>query len=1143
VNCHSCGQTNPEGARFCNECGAPALAGCATCGNENPPGAKFCNGCGAALGGAAPATQAPAAETRSPADYTPQHLADKILQSKSALEGERKRVTVMFADVKGSMELAEQVGAEQWHVILDRFFAILTEGVHRFEGSVNQYTGDGIMALFGAPISHEDHAQRACYAALHLKTALRDYADELRRTEGVSLSARIGLNSGEVVVGKIGDDLRMDYTAQGHTVGLAQRMEARAAADSTYLTENTARLVEGYFALRDLGEFDLKGSSEPMRVYELDGLGEARTRLDRARARGFAKFVGRDREFGSLDDALESAIAGNGQVVGVVAEAGTGKSRLCAEFVASCRARGIRVNEGHCPAHGKTVPYLPLLEILRDIFEVEDRDSDHEVRRKITGELMLLDDEFQKILPLLFEFLGVPDPDRPAPPMSPEGRQQQLFGFVRHLQQVRSEREPTVILLDDLHWIDPASDEFLAHAVEATQGHRTLMLVNFRPEYHANWMTKSYYQQIALQPLGREAIGLLLDDLVGSDPSVESLPDRVYARTGGNPFFVEEVVQSLIENGSLEGSRGAYRLSSSVETLEIPANVQSVLAARIDRLPEREKQLLQTASVIQKDFPESILKAVAQLPDSDLAEALAALVQGEFLLQKALYPEAEYAFKHPLTQEVAYRSLLGERRTRLHADVARALEEANVDRLDERAALLAYHWENAGEPLTAASWHARAANHAGADSAADAMRHWNSVWEILASEPETEASTALRSDAAQAQLQMGLRQGLTFEHCEQVFVEGRRLAEATGDTRALLSLLINFGKSAHMMAGTPRQSIPYFEEAIEVAERAGDRDGSWASLEALATTQTYLGKFETSLGLTEQALAASGDDPMVGVSVASFGSAWAHTNRGWNFTELGQYERAFESLRKGGEGLRRVAVNEPVSWTDAFLARSLARAGDTQGALAAGARSVSLAEDLGSFLALVNAYAHHGMALLGAGEFAAAEERLEASLDIARANRVWITLESEFMAILADAKLGLGDGAGARQTIDSAVQIAQRTETPGFELHARLVRARVLRAVDGAAAKSEIEAELSQAEQLVRSIGARSYEPEILEERGLLAAALGQNERAARLRADAVELYRELGADGHAERLTGPASNGGSGHSLEQGRRPSGDPD
>ena len=409
--CSSCTQSNPIEARFCNGCGAPLARRCSRCDTENPPGARFCNGCGSALGSiaAAPvaASTVPARDART---YTPKHLADKILQSRSALEGERKQVTVLFADVKGSMELAEQLDPEEWHRILERFFAILTEGVHRFEGTVNQYTGDGIMALFGAPIAHEDHAQRACYAALHLRDELARYTTEVKREYGISFSTRMGINSGEVVVGSIGDDLRMDYTAQGHTVGLAQRMESLASPDSCYLTSATAALAGGYFALENLGEFRVKGVVEPVHVHRLIGVGTARTRFDISRAKGLSRFVGRTTDMRTLDDAVMQTAAGNGQVVGVVAEAGAGKSRLCFEFLESCRARGMRVYEGHAVAHGKNIPLLPILELFRAWFGITSQDDARSAREKIAGRMVVLDESLAETLPLLYDFLGVADP-------------------------------------------------------------------------------------------------------------------------------------------------------------------------------------------------------------------------------------------------------------------------------------------------------------------------------------------------------------------------------------------------------------------------------------------------------------------------------------------------------------------------------------------------------------------------------------------------------------------------------------------------------------------------------------------------------------------------------------------------------------
>ena len=380
MRCPSCQRDNRAERRFCAECGAALAALCAACGVSNEPGEKFCGGCGAALK-AGVAT----ASTRSPATATPKHLAAKILTSRSALEGERKQVTVLFADVKGSMELAEQLDPEVWSAIMQRFFAILVEGVERFEGFVDKFTGDGIMALFGAPIAHEDLAQRACYAALHLSDTLREYARELRRTRELDFSTRMGINSGDVVVGKIGDDLRMDYTAQGQTVGLAARMEALAEPGKAYLTGHTAERVKGYFELEDLGAFNVKGVSEPVPVFELRGLGSLRSRFDVSRARGLTRFVGRDSDMQVLESAFESAKQGKGRAIGIVANAGVGKSRLCFEFTERCRAAGVTVLQGSGVPHGKNIPLLPVLEIFRAYFGIDEYGEPLQAREKVAG--------------------------------------------------------------------------------------------------------------------------------------------------------------------------------------------------------------------------------------------------------------------------------------------------------------------------------------------------------------------------------------------------------------------------------------------------------------------------------------------------------------------------------------------------------------------------------------------------------------------------------------------------------------------------------------------------------------------------------------------------------------------------------------
>ncbi|MEE8166710.1 MAG: adenylate/guanylate cyclase domain-containing protein, partial [Myxococcota bacterium] len=627
--CSSCSRDNPEDASFCAGCGERLAAECRGCGRSNAPDSAFCNGCGRPLD--EPAASPPLSEVPTPRSYTPRHLADKILTTKSAIEGERKRVTVLFVDLQRSMELSEGIDPEEWHKLMDRFFSILADGVHRYEGTVNQYTGDGIMALFGAPIAHEDHAQRACWSTLELRDALREYGQQLKRERGLTFTVRMGIHTGDVVVGKIGDDLRMDYTAQGHTVGLAARMQQLASPDTIYLTRDVASLVQGYFKLNELGNFRVKGVSEEVEAFELIGAGAMRTRLDVSAARGFSKFVGRAAEMDLLEHAQKNAESGHGQVIGIVADAGTGKSRLCFEFLERCRARGLTIYEARGVAHGKGIPFIPILELFRSFFGVSERDADESAREKIAGRLLLLDEDFREALPMVFDFLGVPDPENPAPKMDPDAWRRQWYALVKRVVQARSEKERAVTLIEDLHWIDEASEGFIRTLVEAAPLSRNLTILNFRPEYSADWMRHSFYQQVPLVPLGADAIRELLVDLLGDDPSLAGLPERIHEHTAGNPFFIEEVAQTLVENGSLEGERGAYRLATPIEKLSVPPTVQSVLAARIDRLAEREKHVLQTGSVIGKDFGRGLLDSVADLPVAELDEAQRTLIESEFV--------------------------------------------------------------------------------------------------------------------------------------------------------------------------------------------------------------------------------------------------------------------------------------------------------------------------------------------------------------------------------------------------------------------------------------------------------------------------------------------------------------------------------
>ena len=622
---------------------------------------------------------------------SPKHLAEKILTSKSALEGERKQVTVLFADLKGSMELLADRDPEEARKLLDPVLEHMMEAVHRYEGTVNQVMGDGIMALFGAPLAHEDHAVRACYAALRMQESVKRYAEGVRREYGVTVRIRVGLNSGEVVVRAIGSDLHMDYTAVGQTTHLAARMEQLAEPGSILLSPATLELAEGYVEVKPLGPLPVKGLPEPVEVYELVGAGAVRSRLHAAAARGLTRFVGRDSEVDQLRQALERAQAGHGQVVAVVGEPGVGKSRLYWEFTHSHRAHGWLILESGSVSYGKATAYLPVIDLLKAYFHIEGRDETRTIREKVTGKVLSLDRALEPSLSALLSLLEVPVEDEAWGRLDPAQRRQRTLDAVKRLLLRESQVQPLLLLVEDLHWIDAETQALLDSLVESLPTARLLLLANYRPEYQHLWGSKTYYRQLRIDPLPAESADDLLTSLLGTDTSLDALKRTLIERTEGNPLFLEESVRTLVETKALIGERGAYRLAHDATAIQVPATVQAILAARIDRLPPEDKRLLQAAAVIGKDVPFALLLAIAELAEEDLRRGLAHLQAAEFLYETSLFPDLEYTFKHALTHEVTYGGLLQERRRDLHARIVDAIETLHRDRLGEQIERLAHH--------------------------------------------------------------------------------------------------------------------------------------------------------------------------------------------------------------------------------------------------------------------------------------------------------------------------------------------------------------------------------------------------------------------------------------------------------------------
>src|SRR5262245_8971014 len=705
--CPQCQCENLPDSAFCDHCGARLEAVCSHCGEPNRRGATFCRICGYSIAQTATIPPPKDPQVPSPDSYVPRHLAEKILASRQSLEGERKQVTVLFADIRGSMKLLEGTDPEDAQKLIDPVLHVMMDAVHRYEGTVNQVLGDGIMALFGAPLAHEDHALRACYAALAMQEEMRRYRRKLGQSEESGLQIGIGLNSGEVVVRSISNDLNVDYSALGHTTHMAARMQELAAGGTTLMTASTLRQVEGFVQVKSIGAVPVKGVSRPVEAFEVIAATAARTRVQAAAVRGLTPLVGRRREIEVFSKLVEEAGSGKGQILAMVGEAGLGKSRLVHEFTRHQLRPGWVVLEGTSVSYGKATPYFPLIEMLRGNFQIADGEGSDNIREQVMMHILELDNMLKDAIPPILALLGaLAEVSSPAPwtqfkelvdaterylGTDPQQRRRYTFDALKRVLIRESQRQPLLIVFEDLHWIDSETQTFLDSFVESLPMARIVLVVDYRPEYSHSWGDKSYYTQIRVDPLQPASAEELLQYLLGSNKDLAPLKEVVIHRTEGNPFFAEESVRSLVETGVLVGEKGAYRPGLRTDEIRIPSTVQSVVADRIDRLAMEEKRILQTAAVIGVIVPFSLLQAVAGIEDEDLRRHLAHLQTAEFLYETNLFPELEYSFKHAITSEVAYGELIRARRVTLHSQILKAMEERAGDNLQDYLETLAHH--------------------------------------------------------------------------------------------------------------------------------------------------------------------------------------------------------------------------------------------------------------------------------------------------------------------------------------------------------------------------------------------------------------------------------------------------------------------
>jgi class 3 adenylate cyclase/tetratricopeptide (TPR) repeat protein len=1044
---------------------------------------------------------------RAPLTYTPSYLAEKILTSRAALEGERKQITVLFADIKGSTALITDLDPEAAQQLLDPALHVMMDAVHRFEGTVNQVLGDGIMALFGAPLAHEDHAVRACYAALAMQAALRHYTEEVRRTRGLELQMRVGLNSGEVVVRTISNDLHMDYSAVGQTTHLAARMEQLAVPGSIRLTAETLRLVEGMVQVTPLGPVPVRGLPDPVAVFALQGAGPARTRLQALTARGLTHFVGRHTELQALCEALERAGAGHGQLVAVIGEPGVGKSRLFAEFLALPCTQGWLRLETTAVSYGQSTSYLPIRDLLKAAFRIDDQDTEHAIQEKV-DKYLTLDVALQPTRAALLALLEmrVEDPEWQA--LDPSQRRLRIIASVRRLLLRQSQVQPLLVSVENLHWIDAGTQAVLDSLVEGLPTARILLLTNYRPEYQHGWGNKTCYTQLRLDPLPPGSANVLLQALMGDDESLARLKDLLIERTGGNPFFLEESVRTLVEAQVLVEGPGTYRLAKDTTAIQMPATVQAVLAARIDRLPLEVKRLLQTAAVIGPEVSVPLLATIAELSEAELHRGLLHLQAGEFLYERSLFPELVYTFKHALTHEVAYGSLLHERRQALHARIVEALEALYPDRLAEHVERLAHHafrgevWDKALAYARQAGTKAfaRSANH-------EAVTCFEQALQALTHLPERRETLEQAID-----LRFELRNALFLlrEH-ERIFAylrEAEVLSQALDDRQRLGQVSAHL--SIHCITmGEHAQALTYGQRTLAIAEALGD-----VALEVQANFY---------LGMTHYA--------------------------------LGDYRRAVGSLERNVVSLRGDLLRErlgmagfPAMFSRSGLTRCLAELGDFAAGLEHGAEAVRLAEAVDQPYTLINACYGLGLLYLAKGELAEAAAILERGLRLGQAGSIlaWflevasalgltyvlagrmgetLPLLEQAMAHVARIRMTthyvfcltrLSEAywlAGQREKATAlarrALTLAQARKERGFEAYGLRLLGE-MHAQQDPLEVEQAEASYRQALALAEELGMRPLQAHCHRGLGTLYAATGQREQARTALSTAIEMYRSM---------------------------------
>ena len=824
MKCPKCQSENPDTKKFCRKCGTKLVQVCPQCSSECLPGDEFCGECGHDL--AVPSERPPAdlsfeEKLEKIQRYLPGGLTEKILAQRGKIEGERKQVTVMFCDAEGFSLLSEKLGPEKVYAIMDEVFETLIHKVNEFGGTVNKMTGDGVMALFGAPIALEDAPQRAIRSALAIQREIARFSDRTKAETGAPLRMRIGIHTGPVVVGSLGNDLRVEFTAVGDTVNLASRMEGLAEPGTVYVTEETFKLTEGLFRFEALGEREVKGKEAPVRAYRVIAPSTQRTRFDVSAERGLTPFLGRERELELLLDGLERAKAGRGQAFSVMGEAGVGKSRLLYEFRKAIANEDVIFLEGRCLSYSTNVAYHPVIDLLKSTFDIHEGDDDDRIRDRVKKGLKEQGADESSTLPFVLEMLSVKESGIDAMGLTPEVRKDRTLEALKRIVLKGSERRPLVMAVEDLHWVDKSSEEAFKDMLDAISGAQLLLIFTYRPEFVHTWGGKSYHNQVNLNRLSNRETLAMASYILGTEIMGEDLEELILNKTEGIPFFVEEFMKSLKDLGMIEWKDSGYYLAKDIQEVAIPSTIQEVIMARVDLLPEAAKSVLQTGSAIGREFSCELIKWVTDMQAPEMAPHLSVLRDSELLYERGIYPQATYIFRHSLTQEVAYDSLLLKRKNEIHNRIGRAIEELYSDRLEEFYEVLAHHYSRSENSEKAYQYLMLSG-----DKAQRSYSNWQAFHfckeaiNVLNREPESEEN---KRRGIEVRLSMeGPMKVLAYPGDSlQILQEGERLSKELGDERSLATFYSSIGL-CYTFKGDSLQGMKYAENCFEMAGKIED---------------------------------------------------------------------------------------------------------------------------------------------------------------------------------------------------------------------------------------------------------------------------------------------------------------------------------